>query len=314
MPNDTPNITIQYPGSSPVAYRNIEDIPDSTMREHLRTVLAKERLPQTENVRPLNFFEILMIIVGSYFMTRIFMPSLHYLKDLHLGPWLTRKSVRNKIAGLLNREFPYYQRLSEKDQKKFVRRVASFCRYRKFRFNEIKYSREKCYLISASAVQLTFGLRDFLLRDFTTINIINGEYRYYNYAMPFQGHTSEGEVFLSWPHFEEGYRNHQNGHNVGLHEMSHALTIQCFSSGYGGDLHFTRNFPRYSKIGRPLFARMQQGEQTLLGSYATLNYDEFWATSVEVFFEKPVQMSRELPELYKVMCLLLRQNPAATMG
>lgn len=309
MPNDTSDITVHYPGSAPVIYKHIEDIPDTAIREHLRTVLA-EKLPgsEVEDKPPVLFLTLVILVVG-YFLSRVYFPGLHYMKDLHLKPWLIRKKVRNRVADLLNREFPYYQRLPEEQKKKFVRRVVCFRRYRKFRFNEIKYCSDKCYLISAPAVQLTFGLTDYLLGDFKTIHVINGEYRYYHYATPFQGHTSEGEVYLSWPHVKEGYEHPDNGHNVGLHEMAHALGLQCFHSHSGGDAHFTRTFITYSKVARPLLARMQQGERNLLGSYAATNYDEFWATSVEVFFEKPGRMQQELPELYKIMCLLLKQNP-----
>ena len=46
---------------------------------------------------------------------------------------------------------------------------------------------------------------------------------------------------------------------------------------------------------------MQEGNRNLLGEYAAVNYHEFWAVSVETFFENPVCMKHELPELYQAM-------------
>jgi Mlc titration factor MtfA (ptsG expression regulator) len=47
----------------------------------------------------------------------------------------------------------------------------------------------------------------------------------------------------------------------------------------------------------------------LLGEYAAVNYHEFWAVSVETFFENPVCMRLDLPDLYQAMVDLLRQDP-----
>jgi hypothetical protein len=54
---------------------------------------------------------------------------------------------------------------------------------------------------------------------------------------------------------------------------------------------------------------MQGGNRNLLGEYAAVNYHEFWAVSVETFFENPVCLRQDLPELYQAMISLLRQDP-----
>jgi Mlc titration factor MtfA (ptsG expression regulator) len=40
-----------------------------------------------------------------------------------------------------------------------------------------------------------------------------------------------------------------------------------------------------------------------------VNYHEFWAVSVETFFENPVCLKQDLPDLYQAMISLLRQDP-----
>ncbi len=44
--------------------------------------------------------------------------------------------------------------------------------------------------------------------------------------------------------------------------------------------------------------------------YAMRNFQEFWTESVEIFFEKPVQLKNTYPELYDAISLLLKQDPA----
>jgi Mlc titration factor MtfA (ptsG expression regulator) len=57
---------------------------------------------------------------------------------------------------------------------------------------------------------------------------------------------------------------------------------------------------------------MQEGEKNLLGEYAATNYHEFWAVSVEVFFENPVRFRHELTTLYEALAKTLNQDPITT--
>ena len=47
----------------------------------------------------------------------------------------------------------------------------------------------------------------------------------------------------------------------------------------------------------------------LYSDYALRNFQEFWAESVEIFFEKPVEMESHYPQLYQTMKGLLNQDP-----
>ena len=39
------------------------------------------------------------------------------------------------------------------------------------------------------------------------------------------------------------------------------------------------------------------------------NYQEFWAESIEVFFENPAKMMKVFPELYDALGKVLNQDP-----
>ena len=47
----------------------------------------------------------------------------------------------------------------------------------------------------------------------------------------------------------------------------------------------------------------------LYSDYALKNSQEFWAESIEIFFEKPSQLNNIYPELYKSLKIVLRQDP-----
>lgn len=96
---------------------------------------------------------------------------------------------------------------------------------------------------------------------------------------------------------------------MGLHEMGHALAYVNFITQTEEDKHFKKEWMNFSKLARPIFENMRQGAKNLLDNYAATNYQEFWAVSVETFFENSVRMRHEMPELYSAMCALLRQDP-----
>lgn len=163
-------------------------------------------------------------------------------------------------------------------------------------------------LISAVAVQLTFGLDKFMLNYFNDIFVLRDDYHYGFYSRPFMGHVDQTGIYLSWDNFMKGISGLTPDCNVGLHEMGHALAYVNFITQTDEDKHFKKEFKNFSKVARPIFAAMQVGEKNLLGDYATTNYHEFWAVSVEAFFENPVRFQYELPDLYEAMVRLLNQD------
>ena len=49
--------------------------------------------------------------------------------------------------------------------------------------------------------------------------------------------------------------------------------------------------------------------QRLYSDYGLKNLQEFWAESVEIFFERPSAMKEQYPELFTQISLLLNQQP-----
>jgi len=210
---------------------------------------------------------------------------------------------------IVSRYIKYYNRLSLEEQRKFLFRTHLFKKSRRFHYIEVNESAEMPILISAVAVQLTFGLEKYMLDYFNDIFILKDDYHYGFYSRPFMGHVDQSGIYLSWDNFIKGISGQTPYCNVGLHEMGHALAYVTFITETEEDKHFKKEFKNFSKVARPIFADMQGGNRNLLGEYAAVNYHEFWAVSVETFFENPVCMRLDLPELYQAMVDLLRQDP-----
>jgi len=230
--------------------------------------------------------------------------------------WVKKKKTVRVYAkrhgdfeSLLCQYNPYFKSLDKAGRERFLRRVLLFMELKKFEYIDLESQECMPLLVSAAAVQLTFGLEHFLLDFFHTIYIIKDKYRYGLYNMPFEGHVSEEGIYLSWTHFMKEFDDYSDGQNVGLHEMAHALSYVNFTVQDGRDNSFYHHFNDFSLIARPIFERMQAGETNLLNSYATTNYQEFWAVCIETFFERSSSFRRQLPELYFALCSLLNQDP-----
>jgi len=210
---------------------------------------------------------------------------------------------------ILSQYNPYYKSLDDTVRDRFLRRVLNFMEDKEFEYIDLEKEERMPLLISAAAVQLTFGLEHYLLDYFKTIYILRENYRFGLYNMPFEGHVSEDGIYLSWANFIREFTDYSDGQNVGLHEMAHALTYVNFTVEEGKDDTFHDKFTDFSEVARPIFERMQAGESNLLDPYAATNYQEFWAVSIETFFERAHAFKKQLPELYSSLCGLLNQDP-----
>jgi Mlc titration factor MtfA (ptsG expression regulator) len=222
-----------------------------------------------------------------------------------------RKMYDNRHAvydRIIQQYIPYYQRLDAVQRDRFLKRTLIFMASKKFEFVEMEEEEHMSLLISAAAVQLTFGLQHYLMDHFTTIYVLRNDYHFGLFNVPFQGHVNDDGIYLSWNNFLRGNANYTDGDNVGLHEMAHALAYVNFTAHNGEDEGFKRRFWRFSRVGKEVFDRLQAGEITMLGTYAATNREEFWAVCVENFFERSLSFKIQLPELYDALCNLLNQD------
>ncbi|MBP9103261.1 MAG: zinc-dependent peptidase [Chitinophagaceae bacterium] len=206
---------------------------------------------------------------------------------------------------------PYYASLTEAGKERFLIRTAAFMQSKVFRYHAMIPEEYIPVLISGAAVQITFGLRNFLMDYFSVIHVIKGEYRIPgNDEDIYHGHVSRKGIHVAWNHFLYGFGDYKDCINVGLHEMAHAVSYDAFLGAE--DLHdarFKRRLEEFRKLGRPVFRAMRAGDSHLLDNYAATNIDEFWAVCVETFFENTEEFKRTMPDLYHSITCLLNQDP-----
>lgn len=213
-------------------------------------------------------------------------------------------------SSLIGSMFTYFNDLSPELKQRFVHRVHQFKSTKKFHYVGLEEKDELAILVSSSAVQVTFGLKNYQMSHFKNIYILADAYRMENDDELYIGHVAPEGIYLSWKHFKYGYSNNHDNINVAVHEMSHALLYNNFFAQYGKDSHFRMNYEKFSTTTGPIFAEVITSRRSYLRSYAFSNLHEFWAVSVEAFFENPNSLHIHMPDLYMALCRVLNQDPS----
>lgn len=123
-----------------------------------------------------------------------------------------------------------------------------------------------------------------------------------------------GTVILSWHGVEATTRDPADGSNVVVHEFAHMLDLEdgAFdgtpmldsSSAYRAWARtFANRFERHVR-------RADRGDRSAVSAYGARNRTEFFATAVEAFFERPVQLRAQEPEIYAQLAGFFLQDPA----
>jgi Mlc titration factor MtfA (ptsG expression regulator) len=219
-------------------------------------------------------------------------------------------NLKEHYGKFLANQFAYYDKLPEKQKIKFILRLRKFISEKKFvGRDELEVTEEMKILVAASAIQLTFGLDNFVLSRFHTILLFPASFYNKRNDAWHMGETNPGGIIvLSWQDLREGFSRKDDTYNVGLHEMAHALELQyLLKDDY--DYFFGNYFAKWSHLAESEFQNLQDERESFFRKYAGVNRMEFFAVSVEYFFEASEEFKARLPQMYYHLCILLNQDP-----
>ncbi len=187
--------------------------------------------------------------------------------------------------------------------------VFHFRKSKKFHFLELEKSEEIEVLVSAAAIQLTFGLKEYNYGFFEDIHVIRGAYTYGANTTPWAGHVNHQGIYVAWDHVLKGYVTENDGYNVGLHEMAHAFEYELAFGNYAHDHILKYDFGTVNSIMKQKVIEQPDHPAGLFSRQGITNIHECWAESMEFFFEQPGRFRQYYPELYEAISELLKQNP-----
>ncbi len=215
----------------------------------------------------------------------------------------------NKYAFIISGRINYFSELRPALKEKFICRVHNYIKGKEFHYIGLEQKEGIPILIAASAVQVTLGLKNYQMSQFKNIYVLADAYRMDSDEELYIGHVVPEGIYISWKHFLYGYADHTDNINVAIHEMSHALVFNNFFAQYGADKNFRLNYEKFSSTTGPILADVITKRKSYLRSYAFSNIHEFWAVSVEAFFENPAGLKENMPNLYEALSRVLNQDP-----
>ena len=223
----------------------------------------------------------------------------------------TFTKIQDKYKVPIEKYFRYYHLLNPIERKLFEKRVQKFINLKTFIPRGIpEVTAEMKALIAASAIQLMNGFPKIYFAHFRRILVYPDNY-YSNISMRY--HKGEvnmgGLIILSWKNFVEGYIDHEDGRNLGLHEMAHALRLENAIRNEEYGFLDDDVLKKWTDLCYREIHKMEDGESDFFRSYAATNSQEFFAVAVENFFERSKEFHGWNPEMYNTLAQMLNQDP-----
>lgn len=122
-----------------------------------------------------------------------------------------------------------------------------------------------------------------------------------------------GSLVLSWDAVKHGAADPSDGKNVVLHEFAHQLDYENHAADGAPELATREQQSTWNKVMSSEFASLRaadaSGIPTLLNTYGATDPVEFFAVSVEAFFEQPRALRARHQRLYGEMQKYFQQDP-----
>jgi Mlc titration factor MtfA (ptsG expression regulator) len=196
-----------------------------------------------------------------------------------------------------------YQGLSVEHKQAFERTVSLFIHDKTWVGAGIKIHPAMKVMIGACAAQLLRGFPEVELKHFDRIVVFPDTYRSRKDGRFHQGEVRPqvGMIMISWDDFLHGYAHSREAHNVGLHEMAHALWFE--NAIPNGEQNFLDKalLSDWFELAQTEVKRIKAHERSFFRDYAGTNQAESFAVAVEYFFEQPNEFKQALPEHYATL-------------
>ena len=122
-----------------------------------------------------------------------------------------------------------------------------------------------------------------------------------------------GSLVLAWGAVKHGAADPADGKNVVLHEFAHQLDFENDAADGVPALATREQQLAWADVMRFEFASLRAADEsgipTLLNTYGATNPAEFFAVSVEAFFEQPHALRAHHPKLYAELGTYFQQDP-----
>ena len=260
-------------------------------------------LQPDENISWMAPYAYSIVLLGfSFFLFKVFENwySSTYNRPLFRHYFIFRKLSISQLE-ILNTDFIFYKKLSEKHKKQFQHRIATFISEKKFVGRDgLAVTQRMQVLIAAVGCMLSFGRKnyEYSLVEFILIypkefySAINDDFHKGEF------NPRERALVLSWRDFEDGYKITDDNLNLGIHELMHAMQLESMQSKDVDASRFSKQFQNILLQLTNVELKEKLDETRYFRAYAFTNQYEFMAVLAEYFIESPKDFKTHFPKLY----------------
>jgi Mlc titration factor MtfA (ptsG expression regulator) len=251
--------------------------------------------------------------------------------------WFFKKWRRNKIASrpfppawlsIIRANVPFYRKLTLADEKELQRHILIFMAEKRFVgcggleiTDEIKITiaAQACMLLLHRETDYYPGLHSILVYPAAYVakaaRHLPGGIVEEGFDVRLGESWHHGSVVLSWDDVRRDSADIHDGHNVVFHEFAHQLDSSSGRGDSSAVLQHGSTFIAWARVLARNYEKLQRdlsgNRPTLLGPYAAQDPAEFFAVATEYFFERPQDLQKTYPDLYRELTNFYHQDPAS---
>jgi MtfA peptidase len=238
---------------------------------------------------------------------------------------LRAEPLEPELVAIIERNFPYYQRLSEEDRRELQGHVQVFLAEKTFEgCGGLELTDEMRVTIAAQACVLLLHRETDYFPECNAILVYPSTFvakaTRVEGGIVIEGDEARlgesharGLVVLAWDDVRRGARDVADGHNVVFHEFAHQLDQESGSADGAPELPRSSMYAPWARVLGKEYAALQDAlerhRRTVIDGYGATSPAEFFAVVSETFFEKPLQLKTKHPALYELFCEFYKQDP-----
>ena len=241
---------------------------------------------------------------------------------------LRERPFPDEWARWLEKNFPIYTHLPEEDRRELHGHIHVLLAEKRFEgCGGLELTEEMRVTIAAQAALLLLHRETDYYPHLHSILVYPSEYKVEveevdpagivtEFADDRTGETWEqGSLVLSWDDTLVGGRDLEDSYNVVLHEFTHQLDLENGEIDGAPRLGPKKRHESWARVFGEAYDRfckdVDRGRETVIDPYGADDPGEFFAVAVEGFFERPRDLQRAYPDVYRELSTYFRQNPAS---